>query len=269
MARLPAQAKTAAYTTKIVKPSPGDISEIFSGIQGEGPFVGERHLFIRLCGCPHRCAYCDTPQALTPAPECLVEQAPGSRKFKKIPNPVAPEKLLSLTAGFLPPGNPHRAIAITGGEPLWQTDYLLEVLPDLRSLLGRIYLETAGTHVSELKSVLEHIDVVAMDIKPPSATGLKPMWALHRDFLRVALAKTVVVKMIVTKKTQSGELELIRDMITEIDRTIPVVIQPVRPAWKVKSTPTIEQLMAWQAMLMQKLGEVRVIPQCQQLLGSL
>lgn len=37
-----------------------EVHSIFETIQGEGPFCGERALFIRLYGCNLKCAYCDT-----------------------------------------------------------------------------------------------------------------------------------------------------------------------------------------------------------------
>ena len=36
------------------------IREIFTSIQGEGPYVGEKQLFIRFCKCNLACNYCDT-----------------------------------------------------------------------------------------------------------------------------------------------------------------------------------------------------------------
>ena len=36
------------------------IKDVFTSIQGEGPFVGFRQLFIRFCGCNLICKYCDT-----------------------------------------------------------------------------------------------------------------------------------------------------------------------------------------------------------------
>ena len=36
------------------------IAEIFDSIQGEGPYIGYRQLFIRFCGCNLLCDYCDT-----------------------------------------------------------------------------------------------------------------------------------------------------------------------------------------------------------------
>ena len=73
MARLLATPRASAYPTRIVPPSAPNVTEIYSAVQGEGPFVGERHLFVRLGGCPFRCHYCDTPAALVPQPECRIE----------------------------------------------------------------------------------------------------------------------------------------------------------------------------------------------------
>ena len=36
------------------------IKEVFTSIQGEGPFIGYKQLFIRFCGCNLSCNYCDT-----------------------------------------------------------------------------------------------------------------------------------------------------------------------------------------------------------------
>lgn len=36
------------------------VKEIFHSIQGEGAHAGEASIFIRLSGCNHNCAYCDT-----------------------------------------------------------------------------------------------------------------------------------------------------------------------------------------------------------------
>lgn len=36
------------------------VNEIFASIQGEGPVVGYKQLFIRFCRCNLNCSYCDT-----------------------------------------------------------------------------------------------------------------------------------------------------------------------------------------------------------------
>jgi organic radical activating enzyme len=257
------------YPAKIIRPEEGNVAGIYSAIQGEGTMVGERQLFIRLGGCPFRCHYCDTPEALIPSQFCRVEDPPGERKFRKISNPVAPEKLAELAKPFLEPGGHHRAVVLTGGEPLWQAAYLKNALPAIRAFGRRIYLETAGAHVDELKSVLSLVDIVAMDMKPPSSTGMKPMWAQHREFLKVALPKQVMVKVVVTRSTSLFDLEQVREIVSEVDRTIAVILQPLAPAWKAKKPPTPAQLYMWQGLLSEKLENVRVIPQCHKILGDL
>jgi len=37
--------------------------EVFSSIQGEGRYVGQPQVFLRLAGCPLRCRWCDTPRS--------------------------------------------------------------------------------------------------------------------------------------------------------------------------------------------------------------
>ena len=36
------------------------IREIFTSIQGEGPCIGQKHIFVRFCKCNLTCDYCDT-----------------------------------------------------------------------------------------------------------------------------------------------------------------------------------------------------------------
>jgi organic radical activating enzyme len=264
-----AQADPAAYPAKIVAPKPGDLAEVFSAIQGEGMRMGERQLFVRMGSCPFRCHYCDTPLALVPTAHAQIESPPTSRKFRKVKNPVSPEELREIVGGFLTPDRGvHRAIAITGGEPLWQAGFLKLALPRLREFGRRIYLETAGVHVEELKSILEFVDVIAMDVKPPSATGMKSFWHQHRDFLRASLAKEVMVKVVVTRKTTVHDLMQIQDLVSGVDRTVPVILQPATPMWKVKVPPTLAQLFNWQTLLSEKLERVRIIPQVHRALGD-
>src|SRR2546423_1101044 len=39
------------------------IAEIFASIQGEGIWVGQPSVFVRVSGCNLRCTWCDTPYA--------------------------------------------------------------------------------------------------------------------------------------------------------------------------------------------------------------
>ena len=67
------------------------VSEIFSSVQGEGPCVGERHLFVRFCECHRHCIYCDTPTERTDTVK--VEKQAGSGEFEEMANPLSVEQV--------------------------------------------------------------------------------------------------------------------------------------------------------------------------------
>jgi 7-carboxy-7-deazaguanine synthase len=118
------------------------INEIFFSIQGEGSRAGRPCVFVRLTGCPLRCAYCDTQHAFEEG------------AFFDEPT------ILSRIDGY-----PCRLIELTGGEPLAQP----AAFPFATRLLDagwEVVIETSG-HVS-----LEGLDpraVVIMDIKTPGS----------------------------------------------------------------------------------------------------
>ena len=55
----------ASLSTRVAAP----VMEVFASIQGEGAYVGEPQVLVRLRGCPLRCRWCDTPGSWTLARE--------------------------------------------------------------------------------------------------------------------------------------------------------------------------------------------------------
>ena len=78
------------------------IKEIFSSIQGEGPLVGYKQLFIRFCGCNLNCNYCDTDFELN-----------FSKDFSA-------EEILEV----INKNTDCHSVSLTGGEPLLQVDFI-------------------------------------------------------------------------------------------------------------------------------------------------
>jgi 7-carboxy-7-deazaguanine synthase len=118
------------------------VTEIFYSIQGESSFVGQPCVFIRLTGCPLRCAWCDTEYAFYGGNEQSVEDILG--------------KVESYGC---------RLVEITGGEPLAQSD----AFPLITKLCERGYdvlIETSGAIDTAAVDARAH---VILDVKCPGS----------------------------------------------------------------------------------------------------
>lgn len=236
----------------------GWLSEIFASIQGEGLYCGQRQTFVRFAGCNLACDYCDTPAARQQEPEtCLLELVPGSGRVSSAPNPVTADQVAGHCRQL-----GREVVSVTGGEPLLQVEFLESLLSTLKSQGFITYLETNGTLFRELDVVMKWLDVIAMDMKMPSAAGDAQLWDEHARFLEIASGAKVFVKVVVSQDTTEAEIARCRELITPIDRYIPLVIQPVSG----QSLPG-ELLMSLQDVASEKLADVRVIPQCHKALG--
>ena len=238
------------------------VTEIFSSIQGEGPYVGVRQIFLRLPNCNLRCPYCDT---VTTIPQQFrMETEPGSGTFDKIENPIFMDKLIELLQSY--DFSIHHSLSVTGGEPLLWGNELRVLLPFLKERGIKIYLETNGTLPEQLLQVLPWIDIISMDIKLPFKG--QTFWAVHESFLRYSLQKEVFVKIVVQEDTSLEELRNARDLIARVDPLIQTILQPVTTTQGI-NTPKPFQLIEWQSYFLEKVTNVRVIPQTHVFMGQL
>lgn len=241
------------------------IVEIFSSIQGEGPYTGEKMTFVRFGLCTLRCRYCDTPQGMCHKENCQVETHPGSAEFKEIPNPVGISSLCKILESFS-----DRTISVTGGEPLEQAEFLAEWLT-FESQRRRILLETNGIHHNALSRVLPHTHIVSMDLKLPSSSGQRAMWDEHAKFLDLALSagKETYVKIVVTEDTADCDIQKSIGILTKINKFIPVIIQPVSPTLTFHQTITGERLDSLERLCSAYLPNVKVMSQMHKGMGIL
>jgi organic radical activating enzyme len=238
------------------------LCEVFPSFQGEGPYVGERQTFIRFAGCNLSCSFCDTPQALAVTPTFSVKI---EGELRKINNPATTPQLMDLVRAY--PRNLTHSISLTGGEPLLQVDFLKDFLPELRQEKLPIYLDTNGVLPKHLEEIIDLVDIVSLDFKLPSATGLSPYWAEHKRALEVAYTKEVFVKMVVVSGTKAKEIDEAASIIASIDPEIQTILQPVTPHGPIKHRPKPEELFSFFAVAKRKLKRVRVIPQVHKILG--
>lgn len=176
------------------------IKEIFTSIQGEGPFIGYKQLFIRLCGCNLNCSYCDTDFNPDNSKEYTVEEL----------------------ADICDKNSDCHSISLTGGEPLLHVDFIKELGNKCQLPL---YLETNGTLTEKLKEIIDYITYISADIKLPSATGLKPLWEEHEEFFAVASEKILFAKVVFDKNINDFEIHKITHLCKRYG--IELILQPM------------------------------------------
>jgi organic radical activating enzyme len=244
--------------------------EIFASVQGEGPWVGERQLFVRFLGCNLDCTYCDAPETKTKQPACRVEIEPGSWKFEQLKNPFTVDSLMEQLSRFGPVSDYH-SVAVTGGEPLLQHRFLRTWFPALRAAGYRVYLETSGELHRQFAAVVEWVDFCAMDVKLPSSSGERAMWEDHRDFLRICREKRIstFAKVVAGVNSTDEEIEESARVLADTWPDIPLILQPVTPFGPVTEGPSVAQMLRWQLIAKQIVRDVRIIPQTHKLIGAL
>ncbi len=245
------------------------IHEIFASIQGEGPWIGQRHIFVRFQGCDIRCGYCDTPHASSlpeegpPGHPCTFQVKIGPiLEYEQISNPVSAERLTELCSRLVIPGPSRPVLSLTGGEPLLQRDFLVQWLPQMKKNY-RIYLETSGIHHDAMEAVRDLVDVVSMDFKLPSATGLRPLWEEHRKFLAASQGKELFIKAVVTRETTKEDILTSAHIIASCGLSIPFILQPAGAEF----APLASMLVEFQDEALKIIDDVRVIPQVHKMLN--
>ena len=178
------------------------IKEIFESIQGEGPFVGTKQLFIRFCGCNLNCDYCDTnfdaKDAVSYTAESLIKKIQNDYDLKRI-----------------------HSVSLTGGEPLLHAQFIDEFVHFLHDI--KIYLETNATLTDELLKVKDKIDIISADIKLPSSAG-KDTFVLHDKFLTNCDGIYTFAKIVFDKNITDEEIEICANLGKK--HNIELVLQP-------------------------------------------
>lgn len=142
-------------------------------------------------GCPLRCKWCHNPEGLTVEPQLMYKQArcikcgrcktecnhPECQPFGKCIR-VCPQNCLEISgrtveAKFLAKelkenaeilGDSFGGFTFSGGEPLAQPKFLIELMDELKDY--HLCIETSGYAKTEVFSeILEKLDFVIMDIK--------------------------------------------------------------------------------------------------------
>ncbi|MBN2168395.1 MAG: 7-carboxy-7-deazaguanine synthase QueE [Actinobacteria bacterium] len=239
----------------------GNIEEIFDSVQGEGPYLGYRQVFVRFGGCNLACAYCDTPQARRPVATCRVELVPGSNEHEYVANPLSVSNVMVFIERLMISG--HHSLSLTGGEPLLQYDFLAGLLPELKSSRTDMYLETNSTLPERLEGLVDYFKWIAADIKLPSCTGEPDRFNDNLEFLKLCKKPELFVKIIITESVDIEELLHAVGMAREAAVDAQVIIQPVTGK-RGEVLPGPGFLLDCQMKALKIYDNVRIIPRIHQ-----
>ena len=214
------------------------IKEIFTSVQGEGPFNGYKQLFVRFCGCNLTCKYCDTDYRTVGSTEYKAEELANTIKLH----------------------TDCHSVSLTGGEPLLNSGFLKEFLP-LCPL--PVYLETNATLAGELGEVIDYIDYIAADIKLASCTGGNDLFREHDRFFDVASHKELFAKIVFDENIT--EEEIMQCCKLGAKYNIELTLQPCMHENDLCVSKTfIEEILN---KFLKKYKKVRIIPQLHKFLN--
>ncbi len=243
--------------------------ELFSSLQGEGPRVGERQIFVRLGGCDLRCAFCDTPESFGVPDDARVQRAPGDQGEERARNPVDVGAILAWIRRIDDPPGLHPRVTLTGGEPLLHPRAVEALAEGCHDLSLKVHLETGGHRAGALGYVLDVVDEVTPDLKLESATGQPTPWSAHAETYKLLedAGKALAVKAVVGATTQREEIERAAAFAWQWLPSAPLVLQPVTPFGDGPAAPSAAQILRFQATAGAVHPDVRVIPQVHKSLG--
>ena len=129
---------------------------------------------VFLTGCKLRCKYCHNPESWTK----------GEDNYTS-------EDVLKKVLRFKPYFKRNNGgVTFSGGEPLLQSDFLIETCKLLKQENIHIALDTSGVGVGKYEEILENVDLIIFDVKHVTSNGYKDLTGADMkevfDFLYVA-----------------------------------------------------------------------------------
>lgn len=187
------------------------ITEIFRSIQGESTHAGRPCTFVRLTGCPMRCAWCDSEYTFTGGDHFTIDT------------------IIDRVREFA-----TQLVEVTGGEPLAQRE-AFDLITRLCDEGYEVLIETGG-YVST-----EQVDSrakIILDVKCPASGEAERNHWLNLQRLRPEMDE---VKFVVA---DAGDWDFARKIINEYQLEQRAKAILISPAWGVID---LGELAAWVA----------------------
>jgi organic radical activating enzyme len=159
------------------------------------------------------------------------------------------------------------ALSVTGGEPLEQVGFLLRLLPEVKARIlqgRRVLLETAGLHPEAMGLLTGLVDMVSMDVKLKTPSGLDASLPEHRRFLKALSGTECYVKAVVNEETPPEEVEEAAAMVAAERPEAVFFLQPETQRGKVRGGAYLIDL--WKTARA-RIQHVRIQPQIHRILS--
>ena len=123
----------------------GSVASIESLGLVDGPGI---RTVVFLNGCKLRCMYCHNPEM-----------------WNKLNDNYSSDDLVKKILRFKPYWKDRGGVTFSGGEPLLQIDFLIDVCKKLKENNVHIALDTAGVGIGEYEQLLPFVDLIIFDVK--------------------------------------------------------------------------------------------------------
>lgn len=182
----------------------------------DGPGI---RVVVFMQGCPLRCLYCHNPDTWNKnegeeyTPEEVVKKLGRFKNYFKSSN---------------------GGVTFSGGEPLMQSEFLLETLKLCKEEGINTCIDTSGTGNGNYDEILKYVDLVLYDVKHLSEEGYKDMTGIDMEesekFLEACMrsgTKLWIRQVVVPGKTDSEEYILkLKEFIKTLDNVEKVELLP-------------------------------------------
>lgn len=180
-----------------------DSIETFGLVDGPGVRVV---VFLRGCKC--RCKYCHNPEMWKIGPKNMTAKA----LFEKI-------------IRYKPYFKQNGGVTFSGGEPIIQSEFLIEVCKLLRQEQIHIAIDTAGVGNGNYENILTNIDLILFDVKHTDELIYKEITGQDMKeslkFIEIAnkLNKTFWIRQVVVPEIMDNEdyIEKLAEYLKKID----------------------------------------------------
>lgn len=142
----------------------GNINSIETMGLVDGPGI---RFVVFLQGCNLRCAYCHNPETW---------------QKEKLCQKYTPKELIAKILRYKNYYGKAGGVTFSGGEPLLQTDFLLECLKLCKKNNIHTAIDTAGVGYGEYKEILKYTDLIILDIKAVDKEEYKKLTGQSIDY---------------------------------------------------------------------------------------